>query len=933
MNFLKNHFKKGIALGAALFMIISLMPVHVSAADETIYQDNDITITVDTSDSDFEVKKTIVFDVVLDGQTLAQDVEVNNIALTDSYINIDADGYDVSFIESGTSITHATGNDYYITFVNAIPNRYDVTINLASEKTSDDIRIEDTDSNTYYGTFSWVKGEATTSAYRRLVTVYVNGEYAYEQYVNTPDQLNNATGSNKQFWFTPSDNYNEEVTYNHPYALDTAANSDLEIYLTTKCPCGNPYCDCPGGTDCTCHEDCECELCNPPLGDNEIRTPYGVIEYKEPGLGGGYNLTVETYVNGVLKHTTDQLRIKSGEVDSLNFTPTSGYYYFNDENSYDLITDGASSWDQRTGWITIVGDRDDDNVLKVYLWTFENHASLDVERRLSVDDDVTGYIISYEAYNPETKQNEVFTYEATSFLAAQSQMIPINTDVTITAICNSPYEVSQWSSADAYTGVELTGSEGQNNTEAYGNSATIKVTSTAYTDVTVYIDAVREVKLPTEDDLISNKDECFDGNVAVVVDCINNLEHESSNYGLIANTFTIGQLEGNSATGYTTKVIITQPSEYVNRYNQVNGEHTRVDSDVKVITLKWEVVNGESQWKAVGSATYDVICDQGEDKPEKPDQPTVEELLLDNAVKIDCINTEADHADKVYGLKDGYTIGDVYTKDNIYYVDVTVEADVYVEAYSTNMGSQHTLSADSKTSDVITLVYTEEGWAVAENEAPVTFTVECENEEQPTVPEKPDQPTVEELLLDNAVKIDCINTEADHADKVYGLKDGYTIGDVYTKDNIYYVDVTVEADVYVEAYSTNMGSQHTLSADSKTSDVITLVYTEEGWAVAENEAPVTFTVECEDGGSTTDPGDEEDPNDPTNPGEDPSNPQEGENDETNDSDSSSDDNDASDSTHTPNTGDTMHIYLMAASVSLLILCIYALTHFKKEFSD
>ena len=101
------------------------------------------------------------------------------------------------------------------------------------------------------------------------------------------------------------------------------------------------------------------------------------------------------------------------------------------------------------------------------------------------------------------------------------------------------------------------------------------------------------------------------------------------------------------------------------------------------------------------------------------------------------------------------------------------------------------------------------------------------------------------MLLDNAVKIDCINTEADHADKVYGLKDGYTIGDVYTKDNIYYVDVTVEADVYVEAYSTNMGSQHTLSADSKTSDVITLVYTEEGWAVAENEAPVTFTVECE----------------------------------------------------------------------------------------
>ena len=52
----------------------------------------------------------------------------------------------------------------------------------------------------------------------------------------------------------------------------------------------------------------------------------------------------------------------------------------------------------------IVGDRDDDNILKVYLWTFENHSKLDVERRLDVDDNVTGYMISYEAYNPETNK-------------------------------------------------------------------------------------------------------------------------------------------------------------------------------------------------------------------------------------------------------------------------------------------------------------------------------------------------------------------------------------------------------------------------------------------------------------------------------------------------------------------------------------------------
>lgn len=513
--------------------------------------------------------------------------------------------------------------------------------------------------------------------------------------------------------------------------------------MTTKCPCGQDYCECPGGNDCTCEQGCTCQLCNPAQGETEIRTPYGVIEYKEP-TGSGYNLTVETYVNGVLKHTTDQLRIRAGEIDCLNYTPSRGYYYFNDQNSYDLITDGASSWDQRTGYIMIVGDRDDDNILKVYLWTFENHSKLDVERRLDVDDNVTGYMISYEAYNPETKQNETFTYQATSFLLAQSQMIPIGTDVTITAICNSPYEVSQWSTADAYSAVELTGAEGQNDTEAYGNSATINVTSTAYTSVTVYIDDIRKVELPTEEDLVNNPENYFDDGTAIIVDCITNEGHPDGKYGLKAGTFNIGQLEGSSNEGYTTTLTITQPNEYINDYVSANGEHTRSNDDVKVIDLQWVVVDGKSQWKAVEPVTYEVQCetDPGTTIPEEPDKPTVEGLLEDKAVTIDCINNKVNHDDKTYGLLGEYTIGEV-TGDETkgYKVDITVEPDeAYVIQYNKDTGVQHSLSADQE-AQVITLVYDGE-WKVEGSSVPVTFTVICDSDTgdqtDPSDPTNPD---------------------------------------------------------------------------------------------------------------------------------------------------------------------------------------------------
>lgn len=53
------------------------------------------------------------------------------------------------------------------------------------------------------------------------------------------------------------------------------------------------------------------------MGDTQINTGFGLLEYKNP-TGSGYNLTVEVYVNGQQEFVTDQLRVRSGGIDCLN---------------------------------------------------------------------------------------------------------------------------------------------------------------------------------------------------------------------------------------------------------------------------------------------------------------------------------------------------------------------------------------------------------------------------------------------------------------------------------------------------------------------------------------------------------------------------------------------------------------------------------------
>ena len=441
-------------------------------------------------------------------------------------------------------------------------------------------------------------------------------------------------------------------------------------------------------------------------------------------------------MNGQLRETVkgedgEPLRISAGVIDGLNFEPVDGYYYYYDTNSYDLDTAHGGIWHPRTGMVTIVpgdGAKDYDNVLKIYLWTFQNHSKLDVERRLDVDDKVKGYTISYEAYNPETKKNETFTYEATSFLVAQPQMVPTNTEVTITPICESPYEVERWSTADAYSAVTLRGERDQQGTNAYGNKVYLTVGNTAYVSVTLYIESLREVKVPTDDELedgepSDNPDApYFDDLKAVIVDCVNNSkQHGDESFALMEDRFTVSKLKGDSASGYYAEVTITNPQAYVDTYNAIypNYTHTLSESQDKlVITLRWVVENKESVWKADGPATIKVTC---EDEPEPGIDPTEPDpSKLTDAVNVYCSTFPDTHKQEVYNI--------LRTQDNDLDVEwskgettatITIkDPDPYVDKYNEDNTPQdkdnpHVFDEDWKNNDLtISLKWVDDAWTV-----------------------------------------------------------------------------------------------------------------------------------------------------------------------------------------------------------------------------
>lgn len=263
----------------------------------------------------------------------------------------------------------------------------------------------------------------------------------------------------------------------------------------------------------------------------------------------------------------------------------------------------------------------------------------------------------------------------------------------------------------------------------------------------------------------------------------------------------------------------------------------------------------------------------------KPDAPTSDEVteLLNNAVKVDCTNETANHADRTYGLiNESFTIGNVEgNADNGYTVEVTVSPAKYVDAYNTDTGVTHTLAPDAQGSQTITLKYdaATTAWKAAST-IPVTFTTVC-------VPE-PEKPTFEQISNALFVELNCTN---DSSHSVYFKETPFTSGEhnvVYkgkliegstTASDVewdaalgaWVCDVTVDAKPYCEVMNEGSDLWHHFADSQRPTEIVKMRYTPDNhdkpWSVVPEQRmaiqddvvhPVKFDVICEESTSTPD---------------------------------------------------------------------------------
>lgn len=235
--------------------------------------------------------------------------------------------------------------------------------------------------------------------------------------------------------------------------------------------------------------------------------------------------------------------------------------------------------------------------------------------------------------------------------------------------------------------------------------------------------------------------------------------------------------------------------------------------------------------------------------PAAPDEGTVINLAGNDAVAVKCTTNE-EHAQVTSKLNKGsITVGDVVPDgEGGYTCTVTVEPDSYVTAYN-NFYPDHSLNPTSQTGEIL-LVSNGEEWTIAGVAPYVTFTVACQTEPEDETPENPTWEDVERIFKD-AIKVDCVNSNATHNDGTYDALEGsYTLGTVTQSENLYTVELTFSAEKYLSEYN-NLYGNHVLTGEQK--NVLTLIYRNDIWCYEGGERyPVIFSVTCEDGGEEPD---------------------------------------------------------------------------------
>lgn len=286
-----------------------------------------------------------------------------------------------------------------------------------------------------------------------------------------------------------------------------------------------------------------------------------------------------------------------------------------------------------------------------------------------------------------------------------------------------------------------------------------------------------------------------------------------------------------------------------------------VNGVMSTVTMYRGVNCGEFSVAFIDDELFEIVIQAA---PTPPTDAELEDtgndsILPDGAVTIDCTNEQANHTGETYSLIAGtYTVSESATwvsdgeGSGYYTAEVTIDAD-QVSQYVTEYAAQykdvtHTLvpeQGDQK----ITLIWQNGQW-VADESAPVTYNVVCDTEPEDETPEKPTWEDVERIFKD-AIKVDCVNSNATHNDGTYDALEGsYTLGTVTQSKNLYTVELTFSAEKYLSEYNSLYGN-HVLTGEQK--NVLTLIYRNDIWCYEGGERyPVIFSVTCEDGGEEPD---------------------------------------------------------------------------------
>ena len=356
------------------------------------------------------------------------------------------------------------------------------------------------------------------------------------------------------------------------------------------------------------------------------------------------------------------------------------------------------------------------------------------------------------------------------------------------------------------------------------------------------------------------------GNDAVKVHCTNDKANHANDksYGLMPNSYTVSEVEGNAKNGYTCTITV-QSEKYVNDYNaSINVNHKLDGSSTGTIKLKWNETDKKWVVDSALPVVFDVKCETQEPptdnpptapKPENTSEPVFSELIGDKVVKVECTTTGANHNEKIYGLKhDSYTVGAVSgNKENGYTCEITVKPEKYVDQYNLDIEGGHKLDPESQIGKIKLKWKPDDtgdntgSWEVVSG-VPVVFDVKCGTQEPPTdTPKPPAADVIPKIVGKDAVKVLCTTNAKHAAMRCDLLENSFDIG-VVTKEETsgeYFCNITVHADKYVKKYNEYLKG-HTLETEGQTG-TITLNWDAAGkqWKYTENKLPVTFTVMCE----------------------------------------------------------------------------------------